>query len=361
MVRLNINLPGKSYPIYINTNFEDIVEAMKQSKINFNSKIVIITDSNVDSYYACEFTETLKKSGLIIFKYVIIAGEKSKSIDTATDIFRYLLSIHVDRGDTILALGGGVVGDIAGFVAATFLRGLNFIQVPTTLISQVDSSVGGKVGVNFADFKNVIGAFYQPKIVYINVNSLKTLPLRQIRSGMAEVIVHAIISDKDFFYYIRQNIDRILNFDTSVLQYLVKVNCGIKGRIVERDEKDNGIRAILNFGHTIGHAVETASNFALLHGECVSIGIVAAFKMAASLKMIKEEKVDEVKDLLKNVGLPIIAHDISVEKIYNFMLHDKKVRNGKSVFILPKEIGEVVIYQIDDYSLIKEAISGIVD
>lgn len=360
MVKLSIKLPDKHYPIYITTNFENLAKSIKKAGIDKNSKIVIITDTNVARYYANECSRILEKHGFNVHRYIVQPGEKSKSLETISDIYRYLLNINMDRSDSVLALGGGVVGDITGFVAATFLRGLHFIQVPTSLLAQVDSSIGGKVGVNFEGYKNIIGTFYQPQLVYINVNSLKTLPLLDIKSGMAEVLVHAIIKDKDFFYYIKQNIERIFNLEDMVLQYLIKVNCSIKGRVVEQDERDKGIRVILNFGHTIGHAIEAASGFRLLHGECVSIGIVAACKMAFFLNMIEADEVFEVRNLLIKVGLAVKTDGIKVEEIYNCMLHDKKIKNGKFMFILPKSIGEVVIYPTDDNNLIKKVINEVI-
>ncbi|HEX2927150.1 MAG TPA: 3-dehydroquinate synthase [Ruminiclostridium sp.] len=361
MEKLTVNVPGKSYEIYISSNFNFLVEAIRETGINLNSKIVIITDRNVDRYYSEECSRILGGAGLSVFKIIIEPGEKSKNLETAASIYSYLVSNFIGRDDSILALGGGVVGDISGFVAATYLRGINFIQVPTTLLSQADSSVGGKVGVDFSDYKNLIGAFYQPALVYVNTDCLKTLPKREVRAGMAEVIVHAIIMDKDFFHYIESNTDKIFELESKTLEYLIKVNCAIKGNIVEQDEKDKGIRAILNFGHTVGHAVETAAGFRLLHGECVSLGIIAAFYLAAYLGITTEAIQKEVTDLLKRAGLPIKVSNISIDDIYSCILHDKKCKDNRAVFILPVDIGKVFMRQIDDEGLIRKAISQIIE
>ena len=361
MDRLTINIPERSYQIHINNSFDFLFEAIKEAGINLNSKIVIITDHNVDRYYSDECSRILGEAGMSVFKIAIQAGEKSKNLETAASIFSYMVNNFIGRDDSILALGGGVVGDLSGFVAATYLRGVNFIQVPTTLLSQVDSSVGGKVGVDFLNYKNLIGAFYQPKLVYINTNCLKTLPPREVRAGMAEVIVHAIIMDKNFFYYIKRNIDRVFALESETLEYLIKVNCAIKGSIVEQDEKDKGIRAILNFGHTIGHAVETAAGFRLLHGECVSLGITAAFYLASYLGITTETIQEEVTDLLKKSGLPTKVQNISTDHIYDCMLHDKKHKDNRSLFILPVDIGKVLMHRVKDEGLIRKAISKITE
>lgn len=358
---VTVNLQENKYQIFINNDFNNLVNFILETNINSNSKIVIITDNNVDYYYGRECHRILEESGYDVYKYVLEAGEKSKNLETVFSIYKYLLDNSINRDDSILALGGGVVGDVSGFAAATFLRGINYIQVPTTLLAQVDSSVGGKVGVDLLNYKNIIGSFYQPKMVYINVSCLKTLSIRELRAGLAEVIVHAIIMDKEFFYYIKKHINMILKLDEKLLQQVVKVNCKIKSAIVEKDEKDRGIRAVLNFGHTIGHAVETSSGFRLLHGECVSIGIIAAFHLAMYVDLICEEILNEVIDLLKKVGLPTKVKNISIDDIYSCMFHDKKIKNNNFIFILPKDIGDVIIYEVQYESLIKKAISQIID
>jgi len=357
MNKLIVNLEDKTYPIYITTDFFDFGKCLSSRGIG--KKLVVITDKNVEKNQWQAFSEALDGSGFEIFKYVIDAGEVNKTLDTVKGIYEFLVSQKLDRKASLIALGGGVVGDITGFAAATFLRGINFIQVPTTILSQADSSVGGKVGVDFNGYKNIIGAFYQPKFVYMNVSTLKTLPLREIRAGMAEVVKHGVICDRDFFEYIDYNVDRIFKLNPNVLEYLAKQNCTIKANVVEQDEKEAGLRAILNFGHTIGHAIEAHSNFGLLHGEAISIGMVGAFRLAVKLEMVGEDQMMKLTKLLAKLGLPTSYHEMDAEKILELMYHDKKVKNEKLFFILPKAIGEVVEVGIDDKKLIKEVLEGL--
>ncbi|MHC1683109.1 MAG: 3-dehydroquinate synthase [Clostridiaceae bacterium] len=360
MFELKIELKNKSYPIYITTDYEFLGDSLKIANINEGSKVVVITDENVNKYQSEKCIKSLKKNGYEIYKYIIEPGEKSKSIETVKNIFTFLISLKLDRNSSIVALGGGCVGDVAGFVAATFLRGINFIQIPTSMIAQVDSSVGGKVGINFNEIKNVIGAFYQPEFVYINVNAIKTLPSRQIKSGLAEIIIHGLIKDEEFFHYIICNLNKIYEFDEEVIKYCIMKNCSIKGSVVKNDEKDKGERAVLNLGHTIGHAVEAASNFTLSHGESISIGTIAAFKIAYYLNMIKYEDLDIVTSAFKSVGLPVSINGLNKETVFKNLFYDKKIRDNKLVFILPVKIGKVKICEIEDIGLLKRVISEIV-
>ncbi|HHW47044.1 MAG TPA: 3-dehydroquinate synthase [Clostridiaceae bacterium] len=357
MVKLNINLKDRSYPIYIDTDFNSIGKCIQSAGVN--GKIVVVTDSNVDKLYSGKCVDILTASGFEVYKYVFEAGEKSKNLNTIKEIYKFLIEMKLDRGSALMALGGGVVGDITGFAAATFLRGISFIQVPTSLLAQADSSVGGKVGVDFEGSKNIIGAFYQPKLIYINVNALATLPERELKSGLAEVIKHGIIADRSFYEYIEQNLNKIIDLDENSLQYVVKTNCMIKGKVVEQDEKESHLRAILNFGHTIGHAVESVSNFELLHGECVSIGMVGAFKIAEYMGMVDKKVTKRISDTLTLAGLPVKITGLDIEKVYEQMFYDKKIRNSRLTFILPKDIGEVIQIKIDDTELIKKALADL--
>jgi 3-dehydroquinate synthase len=355
MIKLNVNLVERSYPIYIDFAYGNIVKAMATAKIN--SKVALITDTNVDKFQSGDLLDVLQAAGYEVYKYVFEAGEKSKNLDTVKNIYKFLLDAKMERNSTLIALGGGVVGDITGFAAATYLRGVNFIQVPTTTLAQADSSVGGKVGVDFEGAKNMVGAFYQPNLVYINVNSLRTLPKREFISGLGEVIKHGIIMDAEFFDYIDYNTKKILNCDETILQYMTKTNCSIKGHVVEQDERESDLRAILNFGHTIGHAVESVLNFELLHGECISIGMVGACKIAQYLNLLDEGVVKKIVNLIKNVGLPVRLGGIDADKVYEQMFYDKKVKDKKLVFVLPKGIGEVIQLNVDNTELIKKVIS----
>ena len=357
MANININLGDRSYPIYFYNDYKSIGKCLETAKTN--GKVVVITDRNVDEYQSEAFMKEMAETGLEVNKYIIEPGEKSKNLNTVKNIYEYLIEQNLERKSALIALGGGVVGDITGFVSATYLRGIKFIQVPTSLLAQADSSVGGKVGVDFLGSKNIVGSFYQPSAVYINVNSLRTLPKRDLISGLAEVIKHGIIKDEDFFEYMENNLEKILCFDEAALQYMSKMNCQIKGRVVEEDEKETGLRAILNFGHTFGHAIESVSGFKLYHGECVSIGMVGAFKLAKYLNMTEQEHIERAEKLFKKAGLPIKTDGLDVETVYNQMFYDKKRKNGKLVFVLPKKIGQVFLRNVDDHNLVKKALEEI--
>lgn len=358
MIKLNVDLGERSYPIYIKNDYKDIGKCIQNARLT--GRLVLVTDSNVDKYQAQECIEAFEESGYTVDKFVIPAGENNKNLDTVQNIYKYLLGLGLDRNAVLIALGGGVVGDITGFAAATFLRGINYVQIPTSLLAQSDSSVGGKVGVDFEGSKNIIGAFYQPRFVYINVNSIKTLPKRELQAGLAEVVKHGLICDKEFYEYIDYNVHKIFDFDEAVLQYIAKTNCSIKGSVVQKDEREGDLRAILNFGHTIGHAIETVMEFKLLHGECVSLGMMGALRMAQSLEMIDEESVIRVKNTLERIGLPTKLEGIDVERVYRQMFHDKKIKGSRLTFILPrKNLGEVIRCTIDDEDLIKRTIAGL--
>lgn len=354
MVKMNINLGSGGYPIYISRDFSGLGKACANA--GMNGKTVVITDTNVESHYCADCVRELESGGAEVYVHVIQAGEKSKTLETVSDIYRKLTALRVDRSSALAALGGGVTGDITGFAAATYMRGIRFIQIPTSLIAQADSSIGGKTGVDFEGSKNMIGAFYQPKLVYINVNTLRSLPVRELKSGLAEVIKHGLIRDAEFFEYIDYNIEKIHNFDETVLAYMAKMNCTIKGNIVEQDEREGGLREILNFGHTIGHAVECESDFTSLHGECVAIGMAAAFRLALRLGIVDARTVGRVENTLNKVGLPVKIHAIDTQKIFDRMFFDKKVKDGKLNFVIPKAVGEVIRMPIEDMKLIKEVL-----
>lgn len=336
---LIVDLKERSYPIFFEKNFLQLPEVIKEK--NFSSKVLIVTDTNVDQYYGNQVQQLLSNNGFEVDKFIFEAGEQSKTLNTVSLIYNECLKYRLDRNSAIIALGGGVTGDIAGFAAASFMRGIKFIQVPTSLLAQVDSSVGGKVGVDYKGSKNIVGAFYQPMLVYMNINSLKSLPKREFISGLAEVIKHGIIYDYDFFKYIEKNVDAILGLDANVLKYVVEKNCIIKSKVVQKDETEQGLRAILNFGHTVGHAIESVSNFSLLHGECISLGMVAAAFLAHKANILDLNDWDRIVKLLKRTGLPIRIKNIQIEQVYKEMLKDKKQVDCKLKFILPIKIGEV--------------------
>ena len=355
MVKMNVNLGDRAYPIYIAPDFSGLGKACAGAKLY--GKILVVTDSNVEKHYCDKCIEALSETGAEISYYVIPAGEKSKNLNNVSEIYKQLISLKLDRHSTLVALGGGVVGDITGFAVATFMRGIPFVQIPTSLLAQADSSIGGKTGVDFEGSKNMIGAFYQPRFVYINVNTLKTLPEREMRSGLAEVIKHGLILDGDFYEYIDSNLDKIFSFDENVLPYITKLNCSIKGKIVEQDEREGDLRAILNFGHTIGHAVESVSEFSMLHGEAVSVGIAGAYRLALKLGLVEAKIVERVENTLERAGLPVKVQGMDAGKIFDRMFSDKKVKDGKLNFVLPKGIGEVVQCKVENENPIKEVLA----
>jgi 3-dehydroquinate synthase len=358
MIKMNVNLGERGYPIYVTPDFTGLGKACASAKLF--GKMVVVTDSNVEKHYCDACIEALSETGAEVSRHVIPAGEKSKNLDIVRNLYSSLVSLKLDRQSTLVALGGGVVGDITGFAAATFLRGINFVQIPTSLLAQADSSIGGKTGVDFEGGKNLIGAFYQPRFVFINVNTLRTLSERDLKSGLAEVIKHGLILDAEFYDYIDYNISKIMTFDENVLQYITKMNCSIKGKVVELDEREGGLRAILNFGHTIGHAVESVSGFAMLHGECVAVGIAGAYRLALKMGMVDAKTTGQIENTLKKAGLPIKVQGMSGKAIYEQMFYDKKITDGKLNFVLPKGIGDVIQCTIDNDELIREVLSELV-
>ena len=340
MEKLFVDLGKKSYDILFSDSFNGFAKAM--SDINAPKKVLVVTDSNVEKLYADEVNDLLIKNGYDSKIYAFTAGEENKGMDTILGICGACIEHEMDRKSMIVALGGGVVGDMAGFAAAIFMRGIDFVQVPTTLLSQSDSSVGGKTGIDFMESKNILGAFHQPKLVYINVATLKSLPNEQFVSGMGEVIKHGIIRDSEFFDYIEKNSDKIKTLDNETLIKMDKINCSIKADVVEQDEKENGLRAILNFGHTIGHAVESAYDFKMTHGECVGIGMVGASYIAYKRNMIDESTLNRIENVLDMYGFKIRVDLPEKEVVYGYMQKDKKKIAGKLKFVLPTKVGEVM-------------------
>lgn len=327
------------YPIYFEGSFDFLLESFKIAGI-YDRKICVIADTNTEKIYGNQIISILKNLFKEVYIFKFEAGEKNKNLDTIQSMYDFFLKNHLDRKSIVVALGGGVTGDMAGFAASTYMRGIDFVQIPTSLLAQVDSSVGGKVGVDFKGSKNIVGAFYQPKFVYINVNTLKTLPEREFNAGMAETIKYGIIVDKNYYRYIDKNKSKIESKDESTLKYIIKSACEFKSDIVSKDEKESGIREILNFGHTFGHAIETIFEFRLIHGECVSIGMVAAAYASYRLGKITETELENLKSILKYFKLPIYIDEVGKDKIYSQMFLDKKVSNNRLNFILLNRIGE---------------------
>lgn len=342
--KLRVELGENSYNILFKTNFDDLAESVRA--VAKTKKILVVTDSNVRKLYADEVMCRLRDGGFDAALHSFEAGEENKGMDTILGICRACIDNGLDRKSMIAALGGGVVGDMAGFAAAIYMRGIDFVQIPTTLLSQSDSSVGGKTGIDFAQSKNILGAFHQPKLVYMNVNTLKSLPKKEFISGMGEVIKHGIIRSGEFFDYIEANSARIKQLDEDVLLKMARENCAVKAEVVSNDEKENGLRAILNFGHTVGHAVESSFDFALTHGACVGLGMCAASYIAVKRGIFAETALKRTEDILSAYDFDIKADIASREVVYEYMQHDKKKADGRLKFILPTDIGSVI--QTDD-------------
>ncbi len=343
MEALTVNYNNKPcYDIVFEKDFNSISDRIKD--LGFEKrKIAIITDTNVKPIYADELDKELKKISENVFVYAIPAGEANKNLTEVEKIYEFLIENHFDRHDLIVALGGGVVGDMAGFTAATYLRGIAFVQVPTTLLAQTDSSIGGKTGVDFNAYKNMVGAFYMPKLVYMNIKTLDTLNDRQYFSGFAEVMKHGLIKDASFYEWLIENMYEICDKDTEVLLEMVKRSCEIKKAVVEKDPTEKGDRALLNFGHTLGHAIEKAKNFELTHGECVALGCVAAAFISWKKEMISMEEYYEIRDMFVPFNLPISIEDIDPAEVIRLTKSDKKADANKIRFILLKKIGKAVI------------------
>ncbi len=306
---------------------------------------VIVTDSNVETIYAEPLRQTLAEAGCETKVVSVPAGEESKSLRQASRLLKRMPDFGLDRQSFVIALGGGVVGDLAGFVAATYLRGLPFIQVPTSLLAQVDSSVGGKVGVNLPQGKNLVGSFYQPRLVLADWDTLKTLPEQELRAGFAEVIKSGAIRDAGFFAWLEKNVPKVFALEPAAVAQVVRRCCEIKAEVVAADEREGGLRAILNFGHTFGHAMEALADYVgLLHGEAVAIGMCCAAELSVRLAGLSAGDGERVRRLIEASGLPARSGDqFAVEDLLVAMRLDKKARAGKVRFVLLKRLGEAVV------------------
>jgi 3-dehydroquinate synthase len=357
MKSVNVRLGDRSYDILIGTGL--LGQAGRLLKYcGFNDRLIIITNPVVQALYGNTLRERLSADGFRVTILTVADGEEQKSLDVAGRLYTQLGDCYAERTTPILALGGGVIGDLAGFVAATYMRGVPLVQIPTTLLAQVDSSIGGKVAVNHGKLKNEIGAFYQPVLVISDTATLKTLPANEFASGMAEVIKSAVIKDSGFFTIIENNRGKIKALDDTVLEEVVFRSASIKASVVIQDEIDMSLRNILNFGHTAGHAIETVSDFGVEHGHAVAIGMMVAAKIAEKLGYFENGDLIRLKSILEGAGLPLIMPELDTGKIIMAMKHDKKIAGGKVRFVLPKAIGEVFITDEVNMSLVEEVISG---
>ena len=338
MKKIIVKLDKRSYPIFIGKNI--LLDRSLFDNVN-KKNLVLITNKKIEKLHISKIKNTLLKKN----KIIISDGEKYKNQDSITKIYNYLLKNKYSRDSCIVAFGGGVIGDMAGFAAATYQRGINFIQVPTTLLSMVDSSVGGKTGINHPLGKNMIGSFHQPIAVIVDTEILKTLSKRQFNAGMSEVIKYGIIKDKNFFNWIAKNTDKIKAQDSDSIIKIVKRSCEIKAEIVALDEKEKNIRALLNLGHTFGHAIENYLGYGKwLHGEAVACGFLIACSVAIQKNTMDVSEYNKIKSLLKAFSLPTkLPKNINIERLFEIMSLDKKVKNNKMVYVIPNNIGKAYI------------------
>ncbi|MBU0701991.1 3-dehydroquinate synthase [bacterium] len=346
MKNIKVNLGERSYAIYIDAGLlKNIGNILTEAGVGHD--VVVITNPKVGYFYKDILVSQLKETGFETRVIEIPDGEDYKNLKTVAYLYDKLVEMKAHRKTTLIALGGGVIGDIVGFVAATFMRGIPFVQIPTTLLAQVDSSVGGKTGVNLTTAKNMVGAFWQPQVVIIDPDVLKTLSLREIKSGLAEVIKYGMIHDADFFEYLEKNIQHIERLESEAMIHIIDSSCKIKAEVVESDEREAGLRAILNFGHTIGHALESQTSYQLFrHGEAISIGMAAAVKIAARIGMFPRKDVTRLITLLQMAGLPVKFKDLSPDDLLQTMFSDKKNVSSEHIrFILPKRIGHVIMVE----------------
>lgn len=355
--RLTVHLDGK--PVYDIVMAEDFAALKEEAAklVNASGKLCIVTDTNVAPLYLDKVAGCLEGCCREITPFIIPAGEAHKNLDTVQKLYEQLILRQFDRSDTLVALGGGVVGDLCGFAAATYLRGISFLQIPTTLLSQVDSSIGGKTGVDFDSYKNMVGAFHMPKLVYTNIGTLRTLPDNQFSAGMGEVIKHGLIKDSGYYQWLLEHAEAIWNREPEALKKTVAVSNQIKRAVVESDPTEKGERKLLNFGHTLGHAVEKLKEFQLLHGECVALGALAAMHLSALRGMIREEEVLRFRDALLSFHIPVKVDGLSKEDVIRATKNDKKMESGVIQFILLREVGCAYV----DRTVTEEEMSAALD
>lgn len=331
-----------AYHIYIEDSFEKLQACMEELDTG-KRKLCIVTDSNVGAVYGRIVSDILEKCSAKVTFFKFPAGEEHKTLDTVRDLYEHLIKERFERKDMLVALGGGVTGDLTGYAAATYLRGIDFVQIPTTLLAQVDSSIGGKTGVDFDRYKNMVGAFHQPKLVYMNVGTLKTLSNEQYFCGMGEILKHGLIKDAGYYEWTIEYMSEICERNPATLKSMIAGSCEIKRAVVEKDPHEQGERALLNFGHTIGHAIEKLMDFKLLHGQCVALGYVAAAYISQKRDLLSVEEFYEIRDMNVGFNLPISFEGLDTEKVLEATKSDKKMDTGKVKFILLKGIGHAFI------------------
>nr|WP_277986365.1 3-dehydroquinate synthase [Noviherbaspirillum cavernae] len=350
-IALQVDLGDRSYPITIGQSILDNTDLIARHVVG--ARVAIVTNTTVGPLYLEKLSNTLSAAGKQVTAIVLPDGEEEKNWASLMKVFDVLLAERCDRKTTLIALGGGVIGDLTGFAAATYMRGVPFIQVPTTLLAQVDSSVGGKTGINHPLGKNMIGAFYQPQAVIADTTTLNTLPARELSAGLAEIIKHGAIIDAQFFDWIEANIAKLVARDAAALAYAIQRSCEIKADVVRQDEREGGLRAILNFGHTFGHAIESGLGYGeWLHGEAVGCGMVMAADLSHRLGFIDEQTTTRITALVKAAGLPTVAPDLGAARWLELMQVDKKNEGGQIKFILIKPLGTPVIMPVPQDALL---------
>jgi 3-dehydroquinate synthase len=345
METLNVNLHERSYPIHIGHGLLSNGDLL--SPFIKHGRIAVVSNTTVAPLYLEQLQITLNKLGIDVIPIILPDGEEYKNIETLNIVYDALLAHHCERNTPLIALGGGVIGDIAGFAAATYLRGVPFIQIPTTLLSQVDSSVGGKTGINHPFGKNMIGAFYQPLVVLADLATLDSLPDRELRAGIAEVIKYGLIRDLPFFEWLELNIQKLLDRDSDALRYAIARSCQNKAEVVAADEREAGERALLNLGHTFGHSIENGMGYGVwLHGEAVAAGSLLAADLSRRMGWLKDDEVSRIRALFEHACLPVESPALGTDKYLQLMSLDKKVHEGKIRFVLLKAIGQAVISEV---------------
>ena len=354
MQTLYVELGERRYPIFIGSDLDP--KALLEPYIQ-GRQVMIVSNETIAPLYLARYVAAIEALGKTVATCILPDGEKYKNIEHLNLIFDALLASGFNRDCTVLALGGGVIGDMAGFASACFQRGVYFIQVPTTLLSQVDSSVGGKTGINHPLGKNMIGAFQQPQVVLADMSQLKTLPPRELSAGLAEVIKYALLGDADFLAWLEQHMDALVQGDEAALAEAVYRSCAHKARIVANDEKEQGERALLNLGHTFGHAIESYLGYGeWLHGEAVATGMVMAADLSQRMGWISAEDLARTKNIIQRANLPIVCPQIPLDDFLAYMAHDKKVLNGQLRLVLMQAVGQAIITKTFDVELMKQAI-----
>jgi len=356
MRKVKIRLGGSCYEVHIGSGLLARV-GRRLKEEGFARKLVIITDEVVQGLYGDALENGLAGEGFEVTTLSIPPGEEQKSLEIAGRLYQELTDCYAERTTPILALGGGVIGDLAGFVAATYMRGVPLVQIPTTLLAQVDSSIGGKVAVDHGRLKNKIGVFYQPKLVVADIDVLGTLPQKELQNGLAEVIKSAAIRDRDFFTFLEENLEKVKSLDKAALEEVVFRTARIKAEVVSQDERDTGLRSILNYGHTIGHAIEAVSDFRVQHGGAVAIGMVAAARISNRLGILEGRETSRLKKVIEKAGLPVKMPKLNKEELLQAIRHDKKVLQDRVRFVLLRSIGDAFIADEVAPSLIAEVLA----